>query len=208
MADRLGDRPAWCAHLEGPTGDPERAAAMVGAVPPPNFEPAPRFLPHVVDTRDWTIRPLAVSADATAALEISQTGTGRIWVGTAPNGGTVGLAYTDDGGASWSLVELPSPLRITSEQVIGNFLSVAATAALRGGDECVGWLNQHARPLPVSPDAGRDWTDVPLEAALHLGNGTKLFALPNGRLVVVLVSRLYLYREVTRVRSPRRTGHG
>ena len=65
-----------------------------------------RFLPRVVDRRDWTISPLSVPDDATAALSIAQPGSGRIWVGTAPDG-RLGLAYTDDGGASWTDVELP-----------------------------------------------------------------------------------------------------
>ncbi len=65
-----------------------------------------RFLPRVVNRRDWTISPLSVPDDATAALSIAQPGSGRIWVGTAPDG-RLGLAYTDDGGASWTDVELP-----------------------------------------------------------------------------------------------------
>ena len=52
-----------------------------------------RFLPRVVDRRDWTIRPLSVPDDASAALRIHQPGVGRIWIGTAPDGGEVGLAY-------------------------------------------------------------------------------------------------------------------
>ena len=42
------------------------------------FEP---FLPRVVDTRDWTIKPLSVPEDA-AALPIAQPGSGRIWIST------------------------------------------------------------------------------------------------------------------------------
>ena len=68
-----------------------------------------RFLPRVVDRRDWTISPLSVPDDATAALSIAQPGSDRIWVGTAPDG-KLGLAYTDDGGASWTDVELPPTL--------------------------------------------------------------------------------------------------
>ena len=70
--------------------------------------PPTRFLPRVIDQRDWTIRPLRVPADASAALAIHQPGSGRIWIGTAPDGGDVGLAYTDDGGASWTDVQLPA----------------------------------------------------------------------------------------------------
>ena len=76
---------------------------------PWNTDSGERFLPRVVDRRDWTIRPMSVPDDATATLAIHQPGSGRIWIGTAPDGGDVGLAYTDDGGASWTDVELPEP---------------------------------------------------------------------------------------------------
>ena len=84
------------------------SAEQVLALPAPHpGRSGQRFLPRVVDRRDWTIRPLSVPEDATAAVEIHQPGLGRIWIGTAPDGGEVGLAYTDDGGASWTDVELP-----------------------------------------------------------------------------------------------------
>ena len=92
-----------------------------------------RFLPRVVDRRDWTIRPLSVPDDATAAVAIHQPGSGRIWIGTAPDGGEVGLAYTDDGGASWTDVELPEFVRPTSEEL---------ASVVPGGTSC--WLSQPA----------------------------------------------------------------
>ena len=85
---------------------------------PFNTDSGERFLPRVVDRRDWTIRPLTVPDDATAKLAIHQPGSGRIWIGTAPDGGEVGLAYTDDGGGSWTDVELPERLRRTSEGLV------------------------------------------------------------------------------------------
>ena len=98
---------------------------------PWNTDSGRRFLPRVVDRRDWTIRPLSVPDDATAAVAIHQPGVGRVWIGTAPDGGDVGLAYTDDGGASWTDVELPPSLRPTSEEL---------ASVVPGGTRC--WLSQ------------------------------------------------------------------
>ena len=108
------------------------SAEQVLALPAPHPDRSgQQFLPRVVDRRDWTIRPLSVPEDATAAVEIHQPGSGRIWIGTAPDGGDVGLAYTDDGGASWTDVELPESLRPTSEQLLApeadDLLVLAAT---------------------------------------------------------------------------------
>ena len=92
--------------------------------PPPNRverQSGHRFLPRVVDRRDWTIRPLNVPQDATAEMAIHQPGSGRIWIGTAPDGGEVGLAHTDDGGASWIDVELPESLRTDRRGVVGSW---------------------------------------------------------------------------------------
>ena len=99
-----------------------------------------RFLPRVVDRRDWTIRPLSVPDDATAAVAIHQPGSGRIWIGTAPDGGDVGLAYTDDGGASWTDVELPESLRPTSEELSSSWSRVGCRSQRgpRRGDRSVG----------------------------------------------------------------------
>ena len=70
---------------------PQQTLVLFPAQPNPyyvNTDAIERFLPRVVDRRDWTIRPLRVPDDATAALSIAQPGSGRIWVGTAPDGGT------------------------------------------------------------------------------------------------------------------------
>jgi hypothetical protein len=167
---------------------------------PNTFDATRGFLPRVVDTRDWTVRPLAVPADATAALEISQPGFGPIWVGTAPNGGMVGLAYSDDGGASWTHVQLPqSSLRITSEQLLtvapgGDALLVVA-AAQHSVAVANAWGGEAPilRDVFVSADDGAHWTPVPVNPAVD-ENGTTLFALPNGRLVVEMTTDPYLQR--------------
>jgi hypothetical protein len=131
-----------------------------------------RFLPRVVDRRDWTIRPLSVPADAMRAVEIHQPGSGRIWIGTAPNDGDVGLAYTDDGGASWTDVELPGPLRRPSELIPENRVVVAAT-----GDNVA--VAPRFNPMVdqrlfVSADAGETWDVVPVDTG---GNGQLLFVM-------------------------------
>ena len=146
-----------------------------------------RFLPRVVDRRDWTIRPLSVPEDATAALATHQPGSGRIWIGTAPEGGHVGLAYTDDGGASWTEVELPTSLRPTSAELVASeaadaddLLVVAAT-----GDHIAvtdAWGG--ATDVLMSADAGETWNTVVLDPAD--GNGRKLYVLSDDRLMVVL----------------------
>jgi hypothetical protein len=145
------------------------------------------FLPRVVDRRDWTLRPLSVPEDATAALAIHQPGSGRIWIGTAPEGGHVGLAYTDDGGATWTDVELPSPVRPTSAELVASqapgsddLLVVAAT----GDHVAVTDAWGGATKVFVSADAGETWNTVGLDPAD--GNGRKLYVLSDGRLMVVL----------------------
>jgi hypothetical protein len=145
---------------------------------------------------------LRVPDDATAALSIAQAGLDRIWVGTAPEGGDVGLAYTDDGGASWTDVKLPLALNTTSEELLA--------AADAGGDELllvavsgdrvaatIAWGRFNAsRKLFVSADAGDNWTTVPLEDPTgHNGstgiNGAELFVLADHRLVVAVASDYY-----------------
>ena len=71
------------------------------------FLPTEGGLPKVVDARDGTIRPLAMPDNVVAGLPVAQHGTGRIWVGTDPDGDGLGLAYSDDGGATWNEVALP-----------------------------------------------------------------------------------------------------
>ena len=132
-----------------------------------------RFLPRVVDRRDWTIRPLNVPEDATAELAIHQPGSGRIWIGTAADGGEVSLAHTDDGGASWTDVELPESLRPTVEELLapGAVLAVAASGDHVAVTEAWG---EAARPVFVSADAGETWDVVPFDAE---GNGRQLYVI-------------------------------
>jgi hypothetical protein len=166
---------------------PERVLVLFPA-PKPIPPGGTRFLPRVVDRRDWTVRPLRVPEDATAALAIHQPGSGRIWIGTAPEGGHVGLAYTDDGGASWTDVELPSSLRPTSAELV-------ASEAAPGSEQLlvVAATGQHvavtnawggASDVFVSADAGETWHTVVLDPAD--GNGRRLYVLADGRLMVVL----------------------
>ena len=111
---------------------------------------------------------------------------GRIWIGTAPEGGEVGLAYTDDGGASWTDVELPEFVRPTSEELASvvpgedELLVVAAS-----GDHIAvtqPW-GGYARPVYVSADSGENWNSVLLDP--DEGNGRKLFVLSDDRLMLV-----------------------
>ena len=155
-----------------------------------------RFLPRVVDRRDWTISPLSVPDDATAALSIAQPGSGRIWVGTAPDG-RLGLAYTDDGGASWTDVDLPripdSGGELTADHEGHYQLLVAAT-----GDHVAvtkpwtGFDDPHDVFVYVSADAGDNWTTVPIASAGL--NGTEIFVLADQRLIVVLALDHYSER--------------
>jgi hypothetical protein len=135
--------------------------------------PGQQFLPRVVDRRDWTIRPLRVPDDATTAVVIHQPVSGRIWVGTAPAGGNVGLAYTDDGGSSWTDVQLPGPLRNPSELIPENRVVVATT-----GDNVA--VAPRFNPMVdqrlfVSADAGETWDVVPVDR--EQGNGQLLFVM-------------------------------
>ena len=132
-----------------------------------------RFLPRVVDRRDWTIRPLNVPDDASAKPAIHQPGSGRIWIATAPDEGDVGLAHTDDGGASWTDVELPESLHFTAEEVLapGAVLAVAASGDHVAVTEAWG---ESVRPVFVSADAGETWDVVPFDAE---GNGRRLYVI-------------------------------
>ena len=44
------------------------------------------FLPLVVNRHDWSISPLNVPSDASAAMPVHQPDTGQIWIGGADNG--------------------------------------------------------------------------------------------------------------------------
>jgi hypothetical protein len=125
---------------------------------------------RIVDKRDWTIRPLSVPDDATPALAIHQPGSGRIWIGTAPDGGVVGLAYTDDGGASWTDVELPESLRLTSEALLQSVATPRQEGSLvvaASGDHVAVTAKWDSEPgeLFVSADAGATWNTFALSPA-------------------------------------------
>ena len=179
---------------------PEQDLVLFAAQPNPyytNTDIVERFLPRVVDRRDWTISPLRVPDDATAALSIAQPGSDRIWIGTAPDG-KLGLAYTDDGGASWTDVELPQTLNTNEELVTadeeGHYpLLVAAT-----GDHVAvtqpwtGFDDPHDVFVYVSADAGDNWTTVPIASAAL--NGTEIFVLADQRLIIVLALDHYSER--------------
>ena len=87
--------------------------------------------------------------DVGGRLSVAQHGTGRIWVGTDPDGDGLGLAYSDDGGATWSDVALPGQLRLRTEdaEIAADGDRVAVTS---------GWVPTAA--VYVSDDAGRSWT--------------------------------------------------
>ena len=139
--------------------------------------------PWVVDARDGTIQPLAVPDDAAADLPVAQSGTGRIWVGTAPDSGLLGLAYTDDGGQTWTDVALPEQLAATSEELDQSIDQVLIAA---DGDRvavALLWERDTARDhLYVSDNGGQNWTAAPFEEG---GNSAHLFVLADGRLVLV-----------------------
>ncbi len=150
------------------------------------FLPTEGGLPRVVDARDGTIRPLAVPDDVVAGLPVAQHGTGRIWIGTDPDGDRLGLAYSDDGGASWNEVALPQQISATSEELATSLLPYGddlleiaadgdrvAVARSWGGDN---------NTVYVSDDAGTSWTTAASEPG---GNGVHLYVLADGRLVVM-----------------------
>jgi len=149
------------------------------------------FLPRVVDRRDWSVRPLRVPSDASAALSIHQPDSGRIWVGTAPDGGVVGLAYTDNGGASWTRVELPAALRPTSAELAGDVESDLLPVAASGDRVAVtkrwGGFGRPNEELFVTTNAGANWTAAQLEPTVE-ENAMEVFALADGRLVVAMGS--------------------
>lgn len=142
-------------------------------------------LPKVVDARDGTIRPLAMPDDVVAGLPVTQHGTGRIWVGTDPDGDGLGLAYSDDGGATWTDVALPEQLRATSEELATGPSDKLLEIAAHGDRVAVAfaWERGTQRDnLYVSDDAGQSWTTAPSAPA---GNGAHLYVLADGRLVLM-----------------------
>jgi photosystem II stability/assembly factor-like uncharacterized protein len=120
-------------------------------------------------------------------------------VGTAPEGGHVGLAYTDDGGATWERVELPSALRPTSAELHSRgpgddeLLSVAASGDHVAVTDFWGPFGSTPQTVFVTSDAGTDWRSVPLDQGKS-ENATEVFALPDGRLVVATGVDPYVQR--------------
>ena len=135
-------------------------------------------LPKVVDARDGTIRPLARLDDGSAQLSVAQRTTDRIWVGTKTDRDEFGLAFSDDGGATWSDVALPEPLRLGSEDGLKVAADGEHVAATTGG------LSDGA-VIYVSNDAGQTWTTATNAAELGQGNGARLFVLSDGRLALL-----------------------
>ena len=167
--------------VDQPTSIDSADQVLALPVPHPN-QSGQQFLPRVVDRRDWTIRPLRVPEHATAAVEIHQPGLGRIWIATAPDGGDVGLAHTDDGGESWTDVELPGALRTTSEQLSAPEPDDSLVLAAAGDNVAVAqrWFTSDVHEgLFVSADAGESWDVVPVDAG-------------NQRLLSVIDERLVL----------------
>jgi hypothetical protein len=143
--------------------------------------------PYVIDARDGTIRPLAGPDDLEAGLTVEQHGTGRIWVGTDPGGDGhgLGLAYSDDGGASWSDVALPEDVRSTTvapDTSVDPDLRIAAD-----GDRVAvtAWWGTERRAVYVSDDAGRSWTIATTPSERGEGNAAYLYVLADGRLVLM-----------------------
>jgi hypothetical protein len=155
--------------------------------------PSTSFLPRVVDARDGTISPLNVPAHASAVLQIHQPGSGRIWIGTARDGGDAGLAYTDDGGATWTDVELPETLRQASEELLGRpyfeGLTLAATGDRIAVSVALCASGCSDNRLFTSADAGATWVGV--DPPPNSGNYRELFVLQD-RLVYALNFDPYL----------------
>ncbi|MFZ1490292.1 MAG: sialidase family protein [Ilumatobacteraceae bacterium] len=150
------------------------------------FAPSDAGLAKVVNIRDGTIRPLAMPDSAVAGLPVAQHGSGRIWIGTDPDDDRLGLAYSDDGGATWNEVALPEQVSATSEELTTSLLPygddlleiaadgdrVAVAESWEGDDNTV----------YVSNNAGTTWTTAASEPT---GNGVHLYVLADRRLVVM-----------------------
>lgn len=150
------------------------------------FAPTEGGLPKVVDVRDGTIRPLAMPDSVVAGLPVAQHGTGRIWIGTNTDGDRLGLAYSDDGGATWNEVALPEQMSATREELAtslvpygDDLLEIAADGDRVAVAESWGGDNN---TVYVSNDAGTGWTPATPEPG---GNGVHLYVLADGRLVVM-----------------------
>jgi hypothetical protein len=154
------------------------------------FLPTQGALPSVVDARDGTIQPLAMPDDVVAGLPVAQHGTGRIWVGTDPDGAGLGLAYSDDGGATWS--ETALPIDATSGELQEEGLSYGdqlLEIAADGDRVAVALSWERQGDLYVSEDAGQSWTTTP--SSFDYGNGAHLYVLADGRLVLMWSEDFY-----------------
>ena len=187
-----------------PTTVSSRAQALVIFDDPPTGsavntmwaeEPFETFLPQVVDARDGTIRPLAVPDDASANLPVTQNGQDRIWVGTVPSGHALddeeldvvqvlGLAFSDDGGTTWTEVTLPAQLFAAERREAKD--SWGASIAADGDSIAVttAWSYADDRYVYISSDAGRSWSTVTI-ANPSMNNGAFLYVLADKRLLLV-----------------------
>jgi hypothetical protein len=136
------------------------------------------LLPQVVDARHGTIQPLAVPDEAAARLP-AQSARGRIWISTQLHGDQLWLAYSDDGGATWTDVALPEQMRSSSDEgfsIAADGDHVAAT---------LGWVpTPEGRTVFVSSDAGRNWTTAMPRSDPGDSNLARLSVLADGRLVL------------------------
>ena len=157
------------------------------------------FLPRVVNARDGTIRPLAVPANASVNLPVTQHGDGRIWIGTTPDGHDLGVedrdaiqlagfAYSDDGGATWSEVTIPAQLLANEhdEQLATTHHSSGVSTAADGDRIAVtsAWSYNDPRYVYVSSDAGQSWSTLTIENP-STNNGAHLYVLADKRLLLV-----------------------
>ena len=199
LIDSVSGRSAELSWRDEPTTISSRDQAVVIFDDPSpvssmwSESPFERFLPRVVDARDGTIRPLAVPDNALAAVSVAQNGIGRIWIGTTPNGHDLGVAYSDDGGATWTEVTLPqlggaNTDELASVAVYGDdLLSIAADGDRIAVTEA--WSYENNRSVYVSGDAGLSWSIVPLTNPEQ--NGSHLYVLDDERLLLVRSNDAY-----------------
>ncbi len=155
------------------------------------------FLPRVVDARDGTIRPLAVPDTASADFPVRHHGRDRIWIGTTPGGNDLGLAYSDDGGATWTDVALPAQLlgigdglANAAEMERMRFYGDLLLSVAADGDRIAvtdTW-NYDDRDVYISGDSGLNWSTVTLERSSPI-NGANLYVLADQRLLLGAIRR-------------------
>jgi hypothetical protein len=138
--------------------------------------PTGAAVPKVVDARDGTIRPLAMPDDVAASV-VAQYDAGRVWAGTQLRGGQLGLAYTEDGGATWTDVALPEGAATRGEDLL---IAVAADRVAVTS----GWVPDRM-PVYVSHDLGRSWTNAAPSADTGDANIAHLYVLADGRLALM-----------------------